>query len=323
MKSSSQLFPVSLLRADVLGDLTEDVYLVKHNRDPDKSVQIAVSHQGLRSRTTAGQPVILLHGSFSNRGFWLSAKGDGLARHLLEQGFDVWLMEMRGHGLSPRNQDYLTNTLERYVLSDIPAVNAFVSEKSGRAPVWVGHSLGGVVIASAVAAGQLAADSCAGMALLGAQAVRRPLYQWIPLAGPLMRLMVRMRGELDGRKMQIGPENEPMGLINEFLARHGWFGSWQLKSTRQKLLPAWKAGSPVPLLAIAAAADKSDPAKACLRFAGLYGGERKEQILLGRKDGFSRDYGHVDMVVSKEAAAEVWPRISLWLNQLDGSAGPS
>lgn len=323
MKSSSQLFPVSLLRADVLGDLTEDVYLVKHNRDPDKSVQIAVSHLGLRSRSTAGQPVILLHGSFSNRGFWLSAKGDGLARHLLEQGFDVWLMEMRGHGLSPRNQDYLTNTLERYVLSDIPAVNAFVNEKSGRAPVWVGHSLGGVVVASAVAAGQLPADSCAGMALLGAQAVRRPLYQWIPLAGPLMRLMVRMRGELDGRKMQIGPENEPMGLINEFLARHGWFGSWQLKSTRQKLLPAWKAGSPVPLLAIAAAADKSDPAKACLRFASLYGGERKEQILLGRKDGFSRDYGHVDMVVSKEAAAEVWPRISLWLNQLDGSAGPS
>ena len=90
MKSSSELFPVSLLRADVLGDLTEDVYLVKHNRDPDRSVQIAVSHLGLRSRGGhSGQPLILLHGSFTNRGFWLSDKGEGLARYLLEQGFDV------------------------------------------------------------------------------------------------------------------------------------------------------------------------------------------------------------------------------------------
>lgn len=315
MKSSSQLFPVSLFRAEALGDLTEDVYLVKHNRDPDRSVQVAVSHIGLDRRPSAAHPVILLHGSFSNRGFWLSEKGEGLARHLLDQGFDVWAMEMRGHGLSPRNKDYLHNSLERYVLTDIPAVNAFVQEQTGKKPVWIGHSLGGVVIASAVAAGHLRDENCAGMALLGAQAIRRPRYQWIPFAGPVMRAVVRSKGELDGRQMGIGPENEPMGLVNEYLARHGWFGSWQLKSTQQKLLPAWKSGTGIPLLAIAAAADTSDPAKACLKFAALYGGERKEQILAGVKEGFSRDYGHVDMVVSKDAAAEIWPRISDWLSR--------
>ena len=313
MKSSSQLFPVSLLRADVLGDLTEDVYLVKHNRDPDRSVQVAVSHAALSSKATNGQPVVLLHGSFSNRGFWLSEKGEGLCRHLLELGFDVWMMEMRGHGLSPRNHDYLHNSLERYVLTDMPAVNAFVQEQTGKKPVWIGHSLGGVVIASAVAAGHLREENCAGMVLLGAQAIRRPRYQWIPLAGPVLRAVVRSKGELDGRQMGIGPENEPMGLVNEYLARHGWFGSWQLKSTQQKLLPAWKSASAIPLLAIAAAADESDPAKACLKFAALYGGEQKEQILAGKKDGFSRDYGHVDLVVSKDAATEIWPRISDWL----------
>ncbi len=315
MKSSSELFPVSLFRAEVLGELSEDVYLVKHNRDPDRSVQIAVSHLALRNRRPDRGPVILLHGSFSNRGFWLSDKGEGLARYLLEQGFDVWVMEQRGHGLSPRNQDYLRNTLERYVLHDVPAVNAFVREKTACKPVWVGHSLGGVIIASAVAAGQLTPAECSGMALLGAQAVRRPWYLWLPLVGPVLRLLVRRKGELDGRDLGIGPENEPAGLINEYLARHSWFGRWQLKSTRQRLLPAWKQGSELPMLAVIAAADKSDPARSCRRFYELYGGADKEQMLLGTVTGFSRDYGHVDMVVSKEAAQEVWPRIGDWLTR--------
>ena len=316
MKSSSELFPVSLFRAEMLGEeLSEDVYLVKHNTDTDRSVQVAVSHLTLRHRSAYRGPVILLHGSFSNRGFWLSDKGEGLARHLLDQGFDVWVMEQRGHGLSPRNQDYLRNTLERYVLHDMPAVNAFVQEKTGHKPAWVGHSLGGVIIASAVAGGQLSAGNCAGIALLGTQALRRPWYLWLPLVGPVLRLLVWNKGELDGRSLNIGPENEPAGLINEYLARHSWFGRWQLKSTRQRLLPAWKQPHALPLLAVIAAADESDPARACRRFADYYGGTDKEQILLGKVAGFSRDYGHVDMVVSKDAAQEVWPRISDWLTR--------
>lgn len=313
MKSSSQLFPVSLLRADALGELTEDVYLIKHNRDEDKSVQIAVSHLGSEQSSAGGLPVILLHGSFSNRGFWLSAKGEGLARYLLEQGFDVWLMEMRGHGLSPRNQDYLNNTVERSVLHDLPAVTEFVSEQSGQKPVWIGHSLGGVAISSAVAGGFLDDTNCAGFILFGTQALRRMRYQWLPLAGPVMRMVVRSRGEVDGQRMSIGPENEPAGVINEYLRRNSWFGSWQLRSQGRRLLPSWKAFHRLPLLAVIAAADRSDPARYCQKFAALYGGDKKEQILLARAKGFSRDYGHVDMVVSKEAAAEVWPQVADWL----------
>ena len=92
MKSSSSLFPVTLSRADILGDLSEDIYLVKHNRDPDPSVQIALSRIGLAGNEQGedrGFPVVLVHGSFTNPGFWLSAKGRGMASFLVEKGFDV------------------------------------------------------------------------------------------------------------------------------------------------------------------------------------------------------------------------------------------
>jgi pimeloyl-ACP methyl ester carboxylesterase len=318
MKSSSALFPVSLFKAETWDDFNEDVYLLKHNQCDDKTVELALTRLTPRDGATAGRPpVVLVHGSFSNRGFWLSHKGQGLARHLLEEGFDVWMYEHRGHGLSPRNQAYRGNTLEQYVLSDVVAVNAFVCEQSGRSPFWLGHSLGGVVIASAVAAGLLNKTNIAGITLLGTQAIRRPWYLWLPLAGVILRGLVDIKGELDGRKLRIGPENEPAGLVNEYLRRHDWFGRWKLKATRQKLLPAWQQ-SDVPLLAVVAEADRSDPAKHCKRFYQLYASQiddfsDKALLTLSRSEGFSKDYGHVDMVVSKEAAQEVWPKISGWL----------
>jgi pimeloyl-ACP methyl ester carboxylesterase len=88
-------------------------------------------------------PVILLHGSFSNRRFWYSPKGIGLGAFLARQGFDVWVPEMRGHGLSKRNHDYARNRVADYARYDLPAIGAFVREQSAQVPHWIGHSLGG------------------------------------------------------------------------------------------------------------------------------------------------------------------------------------
>ena len=107
MQSSSNLFPVALISAERRGDLSEDVYRLKPGNSPDGTVELAVTRLGLADAPESrGIPVILLHGSFSNRRFWYSPKGIGLGAYLARQGFDVWVPEMRGHGLSKRNQDY-------------------------------------------------------------------------------------------------------------------------------------------------------------------------------------------------------------------------
>jgi hypothetical protein len=36
-------------------------------------------------------------------------------------------------------------------------------------------------------------------------------------------------------------------------------------------------------------------------------------MVLGKDSGFSKDYDHIGMVVSKEAQKEVWPDLSGWL----------
>ena len=268
MKSSSELFPVRLLRAEVIGDLTDDVYLIKHRRDSqDPEVEVAVSHIGLYGQSSKGkQPIVLVHGSFTNRGFWLSPAGVGLARYLVEQDFDVWLVEMRGHGLSPRNPTYKDNNIERYVTSDIPAINEFIIEKTGIKPIWAGHSLGGVVISTALASGQLPEISVGGVALFGTQVVRRRLPLQIPFVPSIGKLWFTLKQhEMDGRKLGIGPENEPAGIAKEYLSWLGSFGKWRLKSNKTLLRNKWQ-GLNIPVLAMVGKNDQSDPAKYCKAF---------------------------------------------------------
>ena len=135
MQSSSTLFPVALLSAERRGDLSEDVYRIKAGNGPDPSVELAITRLGLADQVQAqGVPVILLHGSFSNRRFWYSPKGVGLGAYLARAGFDVWIPEMRGHGLSPRNLAWKHNSVAAYARDDLPLIAAFVREQSGQAP---------------------------------------------------------------------------------------------------------------------------------------------------------------------------------------------
>ena len=132
MQSSSNLFPVALLSAERRGDLSEDVYRIKAGNSPDPSVELAVTRLGVADQGRAqGVPVILLHGSFSNRRFWYSPKGIGLGAYLARAGFDVWIPEMRGHGLSPRNRNWRHNRVADYARHDLPLIAAFVEEQSG------------------------------------------------------------------------------------------------------------------------------------------------------------------------------------------------
>ncbi|MNN97266.1 hypothetical protein D3C81_2164050 [compost metagenome] len=43
------------------------------------------------------------------------------------------------------------------------------------------------------------------------------------------------------------------------------------------------------------------------------GSPHKQFICLGREQGFSDNFGHVEMLVSKAAQAEVWPLVRRWL----------
>ncbi|HBO5816006.1 TPA: alpha/beta hydrolase, partial [Pseudomonas aeruginosa] len=46
MQSSSRLFPVALVSAELRADLTEDIYRLKPGNSPDASVELVVTRLG-------------------------------------------------------------------------------------------------------------------------------------------------------------------------------------------------------------------------------------------------------------------------------------
>lgn len=310
MQSSSNLFPVALTSAERRGDLSEDVYRLKPGNSPDPSVELAVTRLGMADEPQVrGVPVILLHGSFSNRRFWYSPKGIGLGAYLARAGFDVWIPEMRGHGLSRRNAGYRQNRVADYARYDLPAIAAFVREQSGQIPHWIGHSLGAPLwrrrwVDNTWGGGRglrgvfrypgqpnLLAfeDSSRGVG-------RTPTYQ-------AFRPVVRFTA-------QAWSEDEPIGLALESMRWHGLFGRFGDADKD------WWAGLTevaVPALAVSAAGDHQDPTWACRKLFEQLASPHKQFVCLGREQGFSGNFGHVEMLVSKPAQAEVWPLVARWL----------
>ncbi len=225
MQSSSDLFPVALISAERRGDLSEDVYRLKPGNSPDWSVEIAVTRLGMADEpATRGIPVILLHGSFSNRRFWFSPKGLGLGAYLTRLGFDVWIPEMRGHGLSQRNEDYRRNRVADYARYDLPAIAAFVREQSGQVPHWIGHSLGGITLAAALGGEYLGEPAVASAAFFGTQVSRTYWPLKIPPVEWSGRFILKRFAQLSGSRLKRGPEDEPIGLALESMRWYGLFG---------------------------------------------------------------------------------------------------
>jgi len=314
MKSSSELFPVSLVRAELVADtFIEDTYLIKPNNSPDKSVQVAITRLGYYESKDKGQgvPVILLHGSFTNRSFWFSSKGKGLARALLESGLDPWMLEMRGHGDSPVNANYTKNSIEEYAEFDLPAALSFVKEQTNQPPIWIGHSMGGVTIATAFAGGHLKEEDSSGLVLLGAQVSRYPILLRTPFANLFSRLMLSLKKPII--KSKVGPEHEPLGVAQEFVRWSGLLHGW--KSTKKNKYWNGFVNFKLPLLAFGAKKDRGDPSKYCKKLA-LRINSDADFYDLGIDNGFSQDYNHVNMVISENAKNEVWPKIIEWINFL-------
>ncbi|MEY8203456.1 MAG: alpha/beta fold hydrolase [Bermanella sp.] len=313
MKSSSSLFPVSLLRADLVAErFIEDTYLLKPNNSADNSVQIAVTRlgfQGSEDKAARGIPVVLLHGSFSNRSFWFSGGGKGFAKSLLEAGFDPWMVEARGHGDSPVNDHYRDNNVETYSRFDLPAVQDFILEQTQQNAFWIGHSLGGVTIATALAGGHLQAANVQGIVLFGAQVSRYPVLLNMPGVRLMAKLALLAKKRIYGKGM--GPEHEPVGIAREFIRWSGLLGGWRSQKGGSYWLGLQELN--IPALGFGAKQDKAYPAKHCKKLIHAF--SRQSQFyLLAKESGFTQDYNHLNMVVSKPAEQEVWPKAIQWMN---------
>ncbi|MEQ1504578.1 MAG: alpha/beta fold hydrolase [Myxococcota bacterium] len=300
-----------------------------------------------RSANPGKPPVVLVHGVSSNSRFWDLAPGRSLAGYLWARGFDVWNVDLRGHGVAERSEDgsrlAASPTIDDYGRHDVPAVFAAVEAETGATPAYVGHSMGGMVLAVALATGGVdppAAvvvgspldfrdpDLLVGLGLGGLQRVARI----VPTPVGAKVLAITRRSTL--------LELDALLFVPENLAREA-----EVSVLRTAVSPLWSGeigqlaacrgdgefrgvdgGDPyraqlaqvdVPMLFLAGREDRIvSPDRVWTYFEAVGSAlpaVDKAFVVASVANGMHADYGHLDLGVGDHAAEDVFPLIAGWL----------
>lgn len=304
-------------------------------------------------------PVILGHGFNSNRYNFDCPDGPSLAVYLSKKGFDVWVPELRGAGLSekPTFVKYFTSKkrydwgIKDYLEYDIPTFLSFIKEKTGSSSLsWIGHSMGGLLIQAYLALHPTASINAA--VTIAAPSLVKPESDIIKLnnlrwlakdwdiipVGFLERAFtpfVSLHDKLSGGTFYI-PNSDP--IVMQFMMANGlevlsgktlWYDFGHMVDTG--VFGPREGGSyieklpeaPVPMLILGGTKDQyASPESvmaACKTIPDRKGALRDCRIL-GKSYGFKEDYGHVDLVAGKNVEAEVFPIIEEFLKQQNNNS---
>lgn len=250
-----------------------------------------------------GAEIVLLHGMFTDRRFWLSDDGVGLAGALARRGHRVYLAQRRGLGRdtpAPGARRGLTEQI-RY---DLPALQALIAAESSRPVFWGGHSFGAFAAARAVAE-TLDPGQVAGLLILACQfdLAKPMLGGW---GSWLTRMAIWRWRRLPAKIAGIGPISEPPSAALDAI-------DWTSSARRQPVIRDALGAITVPVLALVGRGDKVDPPDGCRRFVDYMTSRDATFMIAGRTNGFAADYSHAGLVIDRAARADVWPRIAAWI----------
>jgi oxygen-independent coproporphyrinogen-3 oxidase len=260
-----------------------------------------------------GPAVILTHGTFSNHRSCLA-----LAQKLAGDGFAPWIFDWRGHG---RSQAPATPaTLDDVANYDIPAVLHAVTTLQKQDKVFfLGHSGGGLAISMWMARNpDQAKQQIHGVVLMAAQATCAAQTRKSRALISLIDIFLKVTRSAPGHLLNIGPEPESFALMRQwcqwnltqkFTGRDGFDYLQHLQAVT------------VPVLALSGAGDRFiAPSSGCLELAESFGGQHVRFQQCGRASGYSEDYTHDRLILSRSASTQIWPMVSEWLSQIKNPA---
>jgi len=289
--------------------------------------------------------VMLVHGFGQNRYTW-HVSTRSFSGYLAAQGWDVFNIDLRGHGRSRRFGPKRPQLLEEYIREDVPACAHEALKLSGHRQLFlIGHSMGGL-ISYGVAATALRAET-RGVISIGTPYRFGKGSRTLTAFAALMRT-VAFTGALDsnpivplrslGRQLKIirpiwdsrlwpspirgwlpgSIENE---VLDEYLQRAF---DWSNVAVALDILRTGN-GEPlrghdgrrdyagafewldVPLLIIAGSHDSlAQPQAVEPAFTRSHSEDKTYRVF---------PLGHIDLIVGRRAPVTVWPTISAWLSR--------
>lgn len=275
----------------------------------------------IRDQATSGPPALLVHGAVENGRIFYTDSGKGFAPFLASHGYDVFVLDLRGRGLStPAVSRESTFGQTESIVEDIPAAARLIAKLRGPVPqLWGAHSWGGVLMLSTFARVEDLRELVCGFVFFGTKRSVRvwnrerlkniSLY-WHTLAP----VISRVKGYLPAKDLGFGADNESR---RSHLHSMAWVrpGPWHDPHDGFDYGAALKTCRLPPALYLAGAADRSlghpDDIR---RLMAETHADNAELKLLSKETGFLHDYGHNDMLTHADAPRDHFSFIIDWVN---------
>nr|AFB82688.1 lipolytic enzyme [uncultured bacterium] len=286
-----------------------------------------------------GEPVLLCHGLSANRFSLLYPRGSSLTDHLVNKGYDCWIVDLRGSRSSqpPQGVSRYSSEFDDYLRYDLPAaLNHILDTTQSSQLHWVGHSMGGMLLyAYELMHGRegIASATTIGSppGFEGVRMRHHPLILnlmlWAPfiaeiglrMSSPLISSLklslsyapINWKNMPEGIRFYNIMELPPPRVIN---ALNDWSvtDTWWVDENRVDVLTGLKALN-TPLFVIGGNLDKVAPPVNMEYFHKWLPTPDKRILILSRENGTKEDYNHVDLIFSPNAGTEVFEPISEWI----------
>lgn len=283
-------------------------------QDGEHQLHLRHIHQG-----NGGQPVLMLHGTIENGKIFYTESGKGLGCFLAEQGFDVYVADFRGKGLSkPNLKDDPEHGQFEAITRDIPLFLDYVEQRCQQKVHVVCHSWGGVLLASCLAryperTKQVASNLCFGSKRSVHRKTLRKFWMVDLLFNRVAPVIAKKKGYVDAVKLKVGADNESeqfllqcidwvkpnpwRDLIDGFDYQHAarnidWPNTWHITGVKDKLLGHAKD--------VKIFIEESNTGA--------------EFSILSIRSGNLLDYDHINILTHPKARDDHFPKVVSWLN---------
>lgn len=290
-----------------------------------------------------GEPVLMVHGLGANHYNFDYPFDQAPARLYAEAGYDVWTVDLRGHGNSGHSSSgWYRSGFDEMVRFDIPAVVATVLAHNGKQKLhWVGHSMGGMLfyawagshkdvpVVSAVTLGspvKMFKSSRLNrwafrnrtlfllLRVLPINVIMRWTNPLLPMApAPFLDSQLvqdNCSWPLIKKVAWNSTNNESLSLLFDFLR---WIVTGQWDSREGAV--DYRAGLQsitTPTLVVVGSKDRLCPPRHTRNGWEEIGSDDKRFFVAGTEEGLAAEYGHIDLVFGKRAGAEVVSQTLAW-----------
>lgn len=287
------------------------------------------------SRDTAGHPtangqnILLTHGTFSDKHTCLR-----IAEYLAKLGHACYIMEWRGHGHSPLPKDEFN--FETIATYDFAATFCYLFDELKLDNLHcVTHSGGGVGLTMFLVQNPRYIDKINSSTMFACQAygavVSRQNYVKILAA----KVFTRVFGYIPAKRLKLGPVNENYYTMNQW---YDWNLQKNFQSSFIKQSDNFKSNIisideefnhdesfdyrqhmpliTTPIYAISAKGDNLiSPTAGCQLFFDDFDNPASVFREYSISNGDLEDYSHSRIMISRNAAKEVWPTVAAWIEK--------